>query len=60
MGEIISLAKDYKNLIEFMEKFKVNKGYIISKNEFKKIFVNKKEIEIFPAWRFALMKNYEN
>lgn len=47
---------DLKNLEEFMEEFKINKGYLISKNRFEEIKINKKKIKILPAWYFALNK----
>jgi len=37
-----------------MEAFKVKKGYLISKNELKKIKIKNKTIKIIPAWYFAL------
>jgi len=47
-------SKDLKNLIAFMETFKVKKGYLISKKELKKIKIKNKTIKIIPAWYFAL------
>ena len=47
-------SKDLKNLIAFMETFKVKKGYLISKKELKKIKIKNKIIKIIPAWYFAL------
>ncbi|RLJ07058.1 MAG: hypothetical protein DRP13_04410 [Candidatus Aenigmatarchaeota archaeon] len=50
---------DLKNLLQFMEKFCVKKGYIISKNVFKNIKENKKQISVIPAWYLAV-RGWEN
>ena len=47
---------DIKNLLVFMDEFKVKKGYLISKDKFDKIHTDSKTIKILPAWRFALEK----
>ena len=48
--------KDLKNLFEYMEKFKIKKGYLVSKNRSDEIHRNNKTIKILPAWYLALKK----
>ena len=47
---------DVKNMLIFMDKFKVKNGYLISKDKFDKIHTAGKTIKVLPAWRFALEK----
>ena len=49
-------GQDLKNLIEFMEEFKIKKGCLISKNKFDEVHITNKTIKILPAWHFALKK----
>lgn len=46
--------EDLKGLLNFMEKFKVDKGILITKNLFDKQKIEKKEIMFIPAWVFLL------
>jgi predicted AAA+ superfamily ATPase len=50
---------DIKPLLDFMERFKVKKGYVISKHTSEKIILEKSEVQVIPAWRFAL-NGFEN
>ena len=44
-----------EGVTKFMEKFKVNKGYIISYDKEEKHEINGKTIIITPAYKFLLM-----
>ncbi len=46
-------GQDIKNLLAFMEGFRVEKGYLISKNTFDKIHVGDKIIKVVPLWYLA-------
>ena len=46
--------KDLNGLLNFMEKFNVNKGVVITKDLFDKQRIDKKEILFIPAWLFLL------
>ncbi len=46
--------KDLKGLLNFMEKFDINKGVLITKDLFDKQKIDKKEILFVPAWLFLL------
>ncbi|MFQ6055820.1 MAG: DUF4143 domain-containing protein, partial [Methanosarcinales archaeon] len=46
--------KDLKGLVRFMEIFNVNKGFIITKDFFKKEEIDGKTILFIPAWLFLL------
>lgn len=43
-----------KGLLKFMEKFHVDKGFIVSSNQEKKIEIDGKKIEVTPAYKFLL------
>jgi len=43
-----------KGLLKFMKKFNVNKGYIISLNQERKLEIDGKKIMIIPAYKFLL------
>ena len=45
---------DYKGVEQFMDKFNINKGYIISQKEEKQKAINKRKIMVIPAYRFLL------
>lgn len=47
--------QDLKNLLEFMEKFKISTGYLISKDRFDEVNIDNKIIKILPVWYFALI-----
>ncbi len=49
-----------KNLAEFMGKFKVRQGYLISKNRFDELRIDDKTVSVLPAWHFALKKFEED
>jgi len=46
--------KDLNGLLNFMERFNVNKGILITKNLFDKQKLDRKEILFIPAWLFLL------
>lgn len=46
--------KDLKPLLKTMEKHKLKKGAIITKNQLKKEKIQGKEIRFIPAWQFLL------
>lgn len=48
--------QDFKNILEFMETFKVKKGYLVSKDKFDEVEIGGKSIKVLPAWYFALEK----
>lgn len=45
---------EYKGLLAFMRKFKVQEGYIVSFDEEKKQDINGKSVHIIPAYKFLL------
>ena len=47
-------SEDFKYLKEFMKKFKIKKGILITKNEEKAVKVGEGEIKLIPAWKFLL------
>ncbi len=46
-----------KGLLKFMEKFNVNKGYIVSLDQERKLEIGGKKIMIVPAYKFLLQRN---
>ncbi|MFH1637681.1 MAG: ATP-binding protein [Candidatus Woesearchaeota archaeon] len=48
-------AGDFRGMLEFMEKFKVRKGIIISRDLLEKKKIKDKEIYLIPAWLFLLL-----
>lgn len=48
-------ARDLKGLFSFMEKFKVKRGIVVTKNTLKKEEINSREIDYIPAWLFLCM-----
>lgn len=48
--------QDLKATLEFMREFRVKEGYLISKNKFDKIQIDRKIIKILPAWYLCLQK----
>jgi len=48
------LNSDLKGIKEFMRKFNVKKGLVVSKNEEKCLSVGEGEITLTPAWKFLL------
>jgi len=46
---------DIKGLVEFIKKFDVEKGIVVTKNTFKKESIEGKEVLFIPAWIFLLM-----
>lgn len=48
--------KYLKNLVDFMDEFKVGISYLISKNRFDELHIGNKIVKILPAWHFALKK----
>lgn len=46
--------KDVKSLLKFMEEFEVEKGFVITRDVFKKEKIWDKEIIFIPAWVFLL------
>lgn len=46
--------KDLKGLLKFMEKFKVEKGVVVTKDLFEKQKTDGKEVLFVPAWLFLL------
>ncbi len=47
--------KDTKGLLEFCNKFKINKGFIITKNQYKCEYVENINIQYIPVWAFLLV-----
>jgi hypothetical protein len=45
---------DLKGLLKFMEKFKVKKGIVVTKDLLDKRNVDSKEVLFIPAWLFLL------
>ncbi|MFH1774950.1 MAG: hypothetical protein ABH874_08345 [Methanobacteriota archaeon] len=45
---------DLKGLLKFMEKFKVKKGIVVTKEMFETQRIDGKEILFVPAWLFLL------
>jgi uncharacterized protein len=45
---------DLKGLLNFMDQFKINKGFLITKNIFKTEIIDKKEIIFLPVWFYLL------
>jgi len=51
-----SISKsDYKNLISFMDKFKIDKGVLITRDLLDTHKINGKEIQMIPTWLFLMM-----
>ncbi len=48
---------DLKGLINFLRKFKLKKGYVVSYNKEGRERINEKEIEIIPAFKFLISFN---
>ena len=46
---------DHKNLIAFMEKFKVDKGVLVTRDLLATHKINGKEIRMIPAWLFLMI-----
>lgn len=46
---------DIKNILKFLEKYKKNKGLIVTKDVFRREEINGKEIVMIPAWLFLLV-----
>ena len=44
--------KEFKPLVEFMNKFDKDKGIILTKNDERKVKVNGKEIKLIPVWKW--------
>ena len=47
-------SEDLKSLIEFMKKFKVKNGILITKNEEKEIKIKEGKIKFIPLWKWLL------
>ena len=47
--------ENFKNILLFMEEFKVKKGVAVTKNIFEKRKINNREIIFIPAWLFLLI-----
>ena len=47
-------AEDARNVLLFMEEFKIKKGVVVTKNTFEKQKINGKEVVFIPAWLFLL------
>ena len=45
---------DLKGLLKFMDKFKLNVGYVITKDLLENRIIEEKEIRFIPAWLFLL------
>ncbi len=50
-------SEDFKPLKEFMKKFKVKRGIIITKNEGGKIEFDEGSVELIPLWRWLLLED---
>ncbi len=50
------LDKDILGVREFMRKFSVNKGIIVTKNEERRVSVQEGSINLIPAWIFLSKK----
>ena len=46
--------EDLKSIIEFMKRFKVKNGMLITKNEEKEIKVKEGKIKFIPLWKWLL------
>ena len=46
--------REIRGLLEAMNKFELNDGFIITLSEEKKLTINKKTIHIVPLWKFLL------
>jgi predicted AAA+ superfamily ATPase len=46
--------KDVKSLLKFMEEFEVEKGFVITKDVFKREKIEDKEVIFIPAWVFLV------
>lgn len=46
---------DHKNLIAFMEEFKIDKGVLVTRDLLATHEINGKDIRIIPAWLFLMM-----
>ncbi|MBN2013953.1 MAG: ATP-binding protein [Candidatus Altiarchaeota archaeon] len=46
--------EDMRGLLKFMDKYKTDKGYMITKDLLQKQKINGKEIQLIPAWLFLL------
>ena len=46
--------ENFKNVLLFMEEFKIKKGVAVTKNTFEKRKINGREIIFIPAWLFLL------
>jgi predicted AAA+ superfamily ATPase len=49
-------AADFKGLLSFMNKFKVNTGLLISREELKEVKIGERKIYCLPAWIFCLIE----
>jgi len=52
--------EDLKGLFDFLEKFNLERGIVISENLWKKERIKGKEIEFIPAWLFLLFYQEDN
>jgi len=48
--------EDLKSITEFMKKFKVKKGILITKNEEKEIKVEEGTVKFIPLWKWLLLE----
>ncbi len=48
--------KYLKNIVEFMDQFKIKTGYLVSKNRVDEVHINDRIVKVMPAWHFALEK----
>jgi len=46
--------EDLKSITEFMKKFKVKKGILITKNEEREVKVEEGKIKYIPLWKWLL------
>jgi predicted AAA+ superfamily ATPase len=46
--------EDWNNILYFLKKYKLGKGYFIYNGEKKIIFIDKKEISLIPFWDWLL------
>jgi hypothetical protein len=53
-------SHDLKTLLKFLNKFKLKRGIVVTKDVFERKEINGMEILFIPAWLFLLCKNHEN
>ena len=52
-------SRDLKPVMEFMKKFHIKKGMVVTKNDEKEVKTEEGIIKLIPAWKWFLEKEKE-